>query len=140
MLLSFAAFTLTLAAGWCGYTLWLRQLHVRRLLLRQQVHVEEATRAIRARQQFTAAQQAAETVVDVSNSTVRQVHQAIASIPFSILEAIPATRQTTRLVRLIHDTISGGVYESIGAVNQIIGEGLRSQIAPPKPEDKPGPP
>ena len=55
----------------------------------------------------TEIQQAAEMGVHLGTNTVRAVHMGIAAIPFGILEVIPATRHTSRLVRTVHDQISG---------------------------------
>ena len=70
-------------------------------------------------------QRVAEQGVELGASTVRSVHHGIASIPFGILEAIPVTRHPTRIVRGIHDQISGVVYDSISGGNKLLGGALR---------------
>lgn len=79
----------------------------------------------------------AEQTVQLGAETVRAVHLGIAAIPFGILEAIPVTRPTTRLVRGIHDGISNVVYDTITGANRLLGSTLRQNLAPPA---KPPPP
>jgi hypothetical protein len=49
------------------------------------------------------------------------VHFGIASIPFGILEALPPTRAVTRVVRVTHDLIAGGIYGVISSVSRGVG-------------------
>ena len=58
----------------------------------------------------------------------RALHQGIASIPFDILETIPATRDTTRVVRRIHDFTADNVYAAISAVNRLAAESGRERL------------
>jgi len=51
--------------------------------------------------------------LDASSRAVRETHRAIADIPFSILESIPATRGGARQLRRIHDLASDGIYTGI---------------------------
>lgn len=73
-------------------------------------------------------QEVAEKGVEFGAEAVRAVHLGIASIPFSILEAIPVTRDTTRVVRGLHDGISNVVYDSITGVNRLLGGVLRQGL------------
>lgn len=79
----------------------------------------------RSQQQLMALQGSAEAGIEGTTRVVQRVHQGIAAIPFEVLEAIPATRDTARLVRGVHDLTSAGVYGSISAVNKGVGRGLR---------------
>jgi hypothetical protein len=79
-------------------------------------------------EQLRSVQKTAENTVEACNTTVRTAHRLIAAIPFGILEAIPATRHTTRLVRTIHDQISDVVYDSISGTNRILGKALRQGL------------
>jgi hypothetical protein len=81
-------------------------------------------------------QDAAEKTVHLGTSGVRAVHQGIASIPFSILDAIPATRDSARIVRLAHDQISNAVYGGISGANRLIGSALRQGLRDAKPPPK----
>ncbi len=81
----------------------------------------ERQKASRAQQQISGVQQIAETVIDTGASAVRAVHFGIAEIPFGILEAVPATRDATRVVRQTHDVIANAVYGSIKGANRIAG-------------------
>lgn len=88
----------------------------------------EAQRLWLAERQLTDAQRLSEVAVSGGTFTVRAIHKGIAAIPFGVLEAIPATRDTTRIVRASHDLISDAVYGTIDAVNRGIGAGLRAGL------------
>ena len=62
--------------------------------------------------------------VDLGTTIVQSSHKVIASIPFEILDAIPATRDTSRIVRGIHDGTADAVYRSIFGVNKAIRDAL----------------
>lgn len=76
-------------------------------------------------QKLARAQAVLESGVGDTTSGVRAMHKSIANIPFSVLEAIPATRDTTKLVRGVHDLISDGVYSAVSAGNQLAGSATR---------------
>ena len=104
---------------------WQRLGCARETLQRLEIEREEALRLQKAEQQLAQAQQISETAVAGGTEVVRAVHRGIAAIPFTILEAIPVTRDTTRVVRKTHDLISDAVYGSIRAVNRGVGVQLR---------------
>lgn len=111
---------------------------LQRLQRRNEAAVAEARLAAEIRAQISAGQTIAENVVAGGTSTVRAVHKGIASIPFGILESIPVTRDTTRVVRLIHDAISDGVYGGIAATNKALHQVARGAVKPvAKPEESP---
>ena len=85
----------------------------------------EGSRAKAQLETLRQVQRVAEQGVELSTTTVRNVHRGIASIPFGILEAIPVTRHPTRIVRSLHDQISDVVYDSISGGNKLIGSALR---------------
>lgn len=85
----------------------------------------EWVRQQQSQQQLQALQSSAEAGVEGTTRLVQSIHQGIAAIPFEVLEAIPVTRDTARLVRGVHDLTSAGVYGSISAVNRGVGRGLR---------------
>lgn len=99
-----------------------------RLQHRNEAAVAEAQLVAAIRAQISAGQTIAEDVVAGGTSTVRAVHKGIASIPFGILESIPVTRDTTRVVRLIHDAISDGVYGGISATNRVLHQVARGAV------------
>lgn len=70
--------------------------------------------------------------IEGTTATVRAIHKGIASIPFGILEAIPVTRDTTRVVRGTHDIISDVVYSGISAANKTSGKVIRKGIGATK--------
>lgn len=85
---------------------------------------EDAARLVELRYQYdlrvqlSQAQDLAETVVDTGTATVQEVHMGISRIPFGILESIPVTRDTSKVVRQAHDLISDAVYGSIRGINK----------------------
>lgn len=88
----------------------------------------EAQRMLMQRRRIGAVQQFAETAFDGTTRTVQGLHRGIASIPFEILERIPETRATTRIVREVHDATSDTVYGGIRGINRLLGKGLRHSI------------
>lgn len=70
-------------------------------------------------------QQIAEQAIGTGANLAREVHLGIASIPFSILENIPPTAPTARVVRKLHDTISRDIYDALGDLNESVGRRLR---------------
>lgn len=112
-------------AAWQATELAGRRKVLARRLHRATVQQAETRRALRARKQLADTAAAAATAVNAGNFTVQTAHQLIAAIPFGILEAIPATRDTTRIVRATHDAIAGLVYGAIGAASQQAAKGLR---------------
>lgn len=55
----------------------------------------------------------AQTAVQQTTLRVREMHSAIASMPFSILRRVPLLAGPARLVQAAHDTISAAVYSVI---------------------------
>lgn len=74
------------------------------------------------------AQVAAEQVIAAGGSVVRDVHKNIASIPFDVLESIPATRDRAKAAREVHDTITDGVYGALAGLNRAVGRELRKGL------------
>lgn len=83
---------------------------------------------IENREQLADWQEVSESAMDESTLVVRDIHQAIASIPFGILEAIPVTRDTTRVVHAIHDVTAAGIYAGVGFANRLLGRRLRQAL------------
>lgn len=88
----------------------------------------EAQRMLMQRRRIGAVQQFAESAVDGTTRTVQGLHRGIASIPFEILQSIPETRNTTRIVREVHDVTSDTVYGGIRGINRLLGKRLRHGI------------
>ena len=78
--------------------------------------------------QLLEAQEKLEDTIDTTTAIVRTLHKGIAAIPFGILEVIPVTRHTTKVVRGTHDLISDVVYSSISIVNKTSGKVIRKGI------------
>jgi hypothetical protein len=104
-----------------------------RLQYRVRVRRDELRLVRELRGQIAAGQALAENVVEGGTATVRTIHKSIASIPFTILENIPATRDTTRVVRRIHDVISDGVYGGISIGNKVLHQAARGAGKLPRP-------
>jgi threonine/homoserine efflux transporter RhtA len=118
----------TIALAVLGLLFRLRLSAAERALDRADVVELEAQRLWLAERQINDAQRLSEAAVSGSTLTVRAIHKGIAAIPFGVLEAIPATRDTTRIVRASHDLISDAVYGTIDAVNRGVGAGLRAGL------------
>lgn len=73
-------------------------------------------------------QQLAEHAVAAGTAVVKEVHKGIANIPFSVLEAIPATRAPAKALRGLHDSISDGVYGALTGLNKAVGRELRKSV------------
>lgn len=73
-------------------------------------------------------QQLAEHAVATGTAVVKEVHKGIANIPFSVLEAIPATRAPAQVLRGLHDSISDGVYGALAGLNKAVGRELRKGV------------
>lgn len=127
-----------------GLALWLGRdgretARCRDALIRAELRRSEALRLQQAEQRIAELQRLTENTVSGGTEVVRAVHKGIASIPFGVLEAIPATRDTTRVVRKAHDLISDTVYGTIKAVNQGIGAGVRQGLqSGAQPAQSPG--
>lgn len=106
---------------------------VRAALQRAEVRRAEALRLQEAEARLAELQRLTERGVSGGTEVVRAVHKGIAAIPFGVLERIPATRDTTRVVRQAHDLISDAVYGSIKAVNRGVGAGVRQGLKPREP-------
>ena len=89
---------------------------------------EEVALLVQGRDQLVRMQGATEATIEGTTRLVHAIHRGVAGIPFGVLEAIPATRDSARLVRGVHDLTAAGVYETIAAVNRGVGRGLRRGI------------
>lgn len=109
----------------------------RRRLLRQ----TELLVLVEARRRAEELQRAVGQGVDDSAELVQTVHRGIAAIPFGVLGAIPVTRDTSRLVRRIHDASADGVYGAIRhAARRLLGGSVATDTdtdpgRDPGPED-----
>lgn len=104
---------------------------------RSVIHQRELAQLLETHQQLAEIQNLTESVVHTGTATVRSIHREIANIPFDILESIPTTRGTTRLVKGMHDLTAEGVYSSITTLNKQLGKRLRKQLKLSEKEDTP---
>lgn len=88
---------------------------------------EQAAR-IAALEALRDGQQLTEHAIATGTAVVKEVHKGIANIPFSVLEAIPATRAPAKALRGLHDSISDGVYGALGSLNKAVGRELRKGL------------
>ena len=100
-----------------------RQVQLRRWSLRNRerrvvAFASELGHARQARERMDSLQSNMAGALDASSMAVRDTHRAIADIPFSILERIPATRDGARQIRRIHDLASDGIYAGISLLAQ----------------------
>ncbi|ORE85526.1 hypothetical protein ATO7_14928 [Oceanococcus atlanticus] len=121
-LLSLLCLVLSVLAGLC---LWRTNVHINALaaqLARTAAVRAEAQRMREANERLAQWQSVTESSIDSGTAAVRAVHRGIAAIPFDIFEAIPATRDTSRVVRGVHDFTSDNVYAAISLVNRLAGQ------------------
>jgi len=127
-------------SGLAGAALWqARAAHARLKALDAALREAEARGATQAQRLATLealrdTSQLAEHAIATGTAVVKEVHKGIAEIPFSVLEAIPATREGAKVVRGLHDAISDGVYGAIASLNKAVGRELRKGV----PLDSPG--
>jgi hypothetical protein len=133
--MAWAEAVLLLVAAALSAAAWRRSLAAARAieahadrLRRSGALLVELRRRIELQQRLAEAQQLTETAVDIGTRAVRQIHFGIAAIPFGILETVPTTRDTTRVVRQTHDAIANAVYGTIRGVNKVTGHATRGAL------------
>jgi len=94
-------------------------------LHRAEVAGQEQAARIAALETLRDSSQLAEHAIATGTAVVKEMHKGIADIPFSVLEAIPATAKQAKLLRGLHDSISDGVYGALGSLNKAVGRELR---------------
>lgn len=99
-----------------------RQIH------RCAVHQRELLQVIENHRLLQDVQNVTESLVDEGTAMVRTIHKEIANIPFEILEAIPTTRGTTRVVRGVHDVTADSIYAGIAVANRMLGRKVRKSM------------
>lgn len=109
---------------------------LRTAVLRQRAYRAERARFVAIREQFAGGTDRVGDVVNLPTAATRLGHETIAAIPFTVLENIPATAETSRVVREIHDEISGAVYDIISGTTRGITGALRRGFtgSPKRPE------
>jgi hypothetical protein len=116
---------LLIAAGW-----WLLRLirSLKTLDVELQSALAEGKRQaerVAALEAICDAQRTAEHVLETGGSVVREVHRGIANVPFDILEAIPGTSRSAKIVCSVHASITDGVYGALSGLNKAVGRELR---------------
>jgi len=147
MLLASAALVAVVVAGrLLGLTL-LAVHDTRRVLLDAEV-AERRFRAwsneragiVAARTAIADGVQAGTDAIQLGAGLAQTGHQAIASLPFGILRAIPGTREGSALVREAHDETADSVYDRIASVSDGFGRAVRKKLlggpVPPVPPEE----
>ncbi|MES2682111.1 MAG: hypothetical protein V4650_01200 [Pseudomonadota bacterium] len=125
---------LLLAVGLAGWAVWRGRKAARQLqqleadLHRAEVVGQEQASRIAALETLRDGQQLTEHAIATGTAVVKEMHKGIADIPFSVFEAIPATRAPAKLLRGLHDSISDGVYGALGNLNKAVGRELRKGV------------
>ena len=125
---------LLIAVALAGWALWQSRRASRQLkaleddLRRAEAQGHEQAQRLAALEALRDTSQLAEHAIATGTAVVKEVHKGIADIPFSVLEAIPATREPAKLIRGLHDSISEGVYGAIAGLNKAVGRELRKSV------------
>ncbi|MBJ8346345.1 hypothetical protein [Antrihabitans sp. YC2-6] len=130
------ALLLLAASGGLAFALYLSSRHMTEIddaSDRLLVIARENARMAKAARDVTRAVNTTTAAVDIGTNIVRASHQAIAAIPFGVLDSIAATRGTSRVVREIHDGTAAGVYRAISQVNKALGNAARNSVKPRPP-------
>ena len=98
---------------------------LRGAVVRQRAYRAERERFRAARDQFAGTGDLAGDLINLPTAATRKGHETIAAIPFTVLENIPATAETSKVVREIHDEISGAVYDIITGTTKGISDVIR---------------
>jgi len=141
--LELAAALVTLALQLVA-ALWLRRIYQEVLALedavtRASARGQEQALRLAALDRLKTGQQLAEQAIGTGTQIARDMHLGIANIPFSILENIPPTAPTARVVRKLHDSISRDIYAALSGLNQNVGKRLRGdgKGGPAAPDEEP---
>ncbi len=109
------------------------------VLRRARALVEQIRDAELRKTELVEKQALAEKAIDSGSIGVETVHKAIASITFSILESIPATRATSSVVREVHDASAANSYEAVRKLNREVGKLIKEVVGTPvRPESRDG--
>lgn len=125
---------LLIAAAVVALALWHSRKAARQIkaleadLHRAEVAGQEQAARIAALESLRDSSQLAEHAIATGTAVVKEMHKGIADIPFSVLEAIPATARQAKLLRGLHDSISDGVYGALGNLNKAVGRELRKSV------------
>ncbi len=101
-------------------------------ILRQvRAFIEQVREAELRKTELIEKQKVAEKAIDAGSIGVETVHKAIAGLTFGILDAIPATRATSSLVREVHDASAAGSYEAVRKLNREVGKLIQEVVGNP---------
>lgn len=123
----------------CGLlvTLQLSQYRQQQSLVRVlrlvRVHVEQVREVQLRKLELVEKQVIAEKAVEAGSIGVETVHKAVAGLTFGILEAIPATRASSAVVREVHNMAAAGSYDAVRKLNREVGKVLKEVMSAPPP-------
>ncbi|TSE01982.1 hypothetical protein FOS14_00895 [Skermania sp. ID1734] len=123
-----ATIVLTLLVGLYARRSATAAVEMRAKCRRHDAYVGELSRYIDSRRTLADVADTAGAAVNLGNTVTRSSHEVIAAIPFEVLENIPATSETAKAVREVHDATAAVVYDAIGTVNQALGAALRRRL------------
>ena len=66
--------------------------------------------------------------VETGAKSAEAIHKTVAGVTFGILDSIPATEGVSRLVRGVHDGVSGSVYATVRGTNKQLGKLARAYL------------
>lgn len=88
-----------------------------RAIARRQMWSQERAGFFSTRSAMSHTAQTTAQAVQLASAVTRFSHRAIASIPFGVLNAIPATRPASRRVQMIHNDVADAVYAAIDSAS-----------------------
>lgn len=62
-----------------------------------------------------------ENLLNVTATSVEDMHRVLTDVSFDVLEAIPSTREAGKRMREVHDVYARGMYSSVRAVGKGLG-------------------
>lgn len=98
---------------------------MRHVATRRAMLAEEGLRYAESKRTVVLATQTAETAVEAITQVTQTGHSVIAATTFTALEQFPLTKDVSKAMRGVHDSIVDGVYDSITAINKGIGSAIR---------------
>lgn len=119
------------ALAWALFRAWRLTRQMKLLdaqLQRAEVLGQEQATRLATLETLRDSQQLTEHAIATGTAVVKEMHKGIADIPFSVFEAIPATRASAKVLRGLHDSISDGVYGALGQLNKAVGRELRKGV------------
>lgn len=71
------------------------------------------------RKQAATTARTARDAVSISTTATQSVHKGISGLVFDVLDVFPAVRESSRVVKTVHDTTADSIYDVIRLVDRI---------------------